>query len=364
MIPSQVDIRLLRRSGAVLLLIAALFLWLASPHSALAQGPGGDEFVFGGDYELRSGDTLDGDLYLFGVNATLEEDSVVNGDILVLGGNLDGQGEINGDISLFGGNVSLGDTALVRGDVNVTGGNLDRSSGPQIDGDVGGLVVPFDFDSQVIDSLPRSVRSTNPLWDGLWFLLRAFLWAGLSILVVLFLPRQTGRVSRAVSDRPMVSLGVGVLTVLVFPLGLILLVITLVGIPAAILAVVLLAIVWAFGITSLGVEVGRRMAEWLHQDWAQPVSAGLGTLVLVLVTNGIGEWVICIGWLAPFLAGALGVGAVLLTRFGTQAYPPEGSRWDPEGSAYLPVTPVIPSAPPAGSIPTTPEIQPAPRDET
>ena len=45
--------------------------------------------------------------------------------------------------------------------------------------------------------------------------------------------------------------------------------------------------------------------------------------MLTLVTFGI-DSIPCVGWLAPFFVTALGLGGVLLTRFGTQDYPPGG----------------------------------------
>ena len=34
------------------------------------------------------------------------------------------------------------------------------------------------------------------------------------------------------------------------------------------------------------------------------------------------SWVPCVGWVAPVVLGAIGLGAVTLTRFGTQPYLP------------------------------------------
>jgi hypothetical protein len=45
----------------------------------------------------------------------------------------------------------------------------------------------------------------------------------------------------------------------------------------------------------------------------------LGTLLLTFVVGGIGM-IPCIGWIAPLIVASLGVGGVILTRFGSQAY--------------------------------------------
>jgi len=82
-------------------------------------------------------------------------------------------------------------------------------------------------------------------------------------------------------------------------------------------------------------EVGQRISLALHQDWPLPLSAALGTFVLNFVANGIG-FIPCVGWLVPFLIGLLGLGAVLLSRFGTQAYPPTEILPADTGSSDLP----------------------------
>jgi hypothetical protein len=106
----------------------------------------------------------------------------------------------------------------------------------------------------------------------------------------------------------------------------------------------LAAIAWIFGLIALGMEVGKRLAELAKQEWAPAVSAGLGTFVLIFVLNGLDMLIPCAGWVFPALAGMLGLGAVLLTRFGMQDYP-------------LLITP---SMPPAPSAPPSPPAPPAP----
>jgi hypothetical protein len=104
------------------------------------------------------------------------------------------------------------------------------------------------------------------------------------------------------------------LTVFVFPLLLVFMAVTIIlilGIPFAVLALVL---AWLFGIVSLGMEVGERFTRAIGQNWSPVLTTGFGTFLLVLVVQGVGL-APCVGWLAPFLVGATGVGAVLLAFF-------------------------------------------------
>jgi hypothetical protein len=130
------------------------------------------------------------------------------------------------------------------------------------------------------------------------------------------------RVTRAIAGQPILSGGVGLLTVIVAPLLFILLAITLILIPVSLLGLLLLAIAWFFGRIAIGLLVGKRLGATIKQDWPAPLAAGLGTFCLVLVIDGIGTIIPCVGWLVPAVVGLVGLGGVLLTRFATQSYPP------------------------------------------
>jgi hypothetical protein len=50
------------------------------------------------------------------------------------------------------------------------------------------------------------------------------------------------------------------------------------------------------------------------------LTTGFGTFLLVLVVEGVGL-IPCVGWLAPFLLGVLGIGAVVLAFFNSRVKP-------------------------------------------
>jgi hypothetical protein len=148
-------------------------------------------------------------------------------------------------------------------------------------------------------------------------------------MTLLFVPDHTERVRYTAVNSPLPSLGIGLLAALVFiPLifiltfVMIILVVTICLLPLLLLVLIFTAVVaWAFGLIALGYEVGKRLNKGMNQDWAPPLSAGIGTFLLLLVVNGLEVVIPCVGWVFPILAGALGLGAVLLSRFGTRVYP-------------------------------------------
>lgn len=351
---------------SVLLVALALGLMAFQPAGALSDGLQSaglqsvglqstpcSSVVTGGSCVLQSDETLDSDLLVMGGSAVLEEGSKVKGDVAILGGSLVANGDISGDINLIGGNVSLGSHAVVGGDVNTVGGNLSKEDGAVIKGSYNANVAtPFSFFFPGRLQLPnwnegQSVNPNgwNPVASGLgligtfaWWMFRSLLWAILALLVVLVAPRNTERIAAEVSARPVESGGLGCLTVIVAVIVLGLLAITICGLPITLIGAVVLIVAWSVGIIALGYELGKRLVAMLKQDWAPPVVAALGTGVLTLVTNGIGlVW--CVGWLAPAVVGSIGLGAVLLTRFGLE---------NPRGPAALaggPLPPVYPAGP-------------------
>jgi cytoskeletal protein CcmA (bactofilin family) len=336
----------------VLVPVVVLVAALALPGAAYAGEAEQGQVVFGGSFTLESGDVLNGDLVIFGGSADLEQGSIVDGDVLLFGGNVEVNGEIKGDLALLGGNADLGPSAVITGDVVTLGGNVDRAEGAVVEGQLRsaeGFNRTFSFDFPNLPDFDDTFRirpfgrsSVGPFFSPvtgiLWFVLRTLVVAALAILVVLFWPKPVERAGSAAVSQPIVAGGLGCLTFIVAPMLILLMAITIIGLPLSFLAVVALVVAVVFGWIAIGVEVGRRMAEAFDWEIHPAAAAGIGTLAVGFVVGGIGL-IPCIGWLAPLLVGSAGLGAVILTRFGSREYqtasataelpPPESKKKPP-----------------------------------
>lgn len=349
--------------ASALLFMVAL---LAFPGQALAQTPSDDgdgQVIFGGSYRLEKGETLDGGLAVFGGQATLEENSRVNGDIVLMGGALDIDGEVNGDINAFGGTVTLEDHAIVRGDINAIGATLKRSEKAVVQGTVNTeQSFRFSFVPRLmlpnlppLPSTPPPVSGFDllkPIVSVLWAIFQALALAALAALVTLMAPKTTERVAQSIMAQPAVSAAMGLLTLIVAPAFILLLVITIILIPVGILGFLLVGVALIFGWIALGLELGQRIAGMFKVEWMPPVSAGIGALTLTLVVRSI-DWIPCIGWLAPFLVGIVGLGGVVISRFGTRFYSPAAPDQPP-----LPPAPPAAPEPPTGPLEALPAVPP------
>ena len=354
----------MRRVVAVFVVLSVIALALPAP--AYAAPIADDRVVFGGDFVLEAGEVLSGDLVLFGGNATLEAGSRVNGDVFLMGGNAEIAGEITGDVALLGGNVELLPTAYVHGDAVAIGGNLTRAAGARVDGQVAEgneFVGPFDFTfpfdgfSGVRGIGPfESLRmGFSPVLGLIWFGFRSLLLAAVAVLVVMFWPQPTERTGRTAIAQPILGGGLGLLTIVVGPILLLVLAITILLIPVSLIGIVLLLVAGLFGWIAVGLEVGKRLAEAFKWELQAPAAAGMGTLVLTLVVGGLGLFP-CVGWLAPFLVASIGLGAVMLTRFGSREYA--------SGAAAVTAAPKPKLPPPPPPEPPAPPKPPARRRST
>jgi hypothetical protein len=369
----------------LILLTAMLIPWQTAWATPVYFNPNAspqDEVVLGGNYTLQENNVLDGNLWVFGGNADIRQGARVNGDIFLAGGNLTVSGDVNGDVTATGGNIRLYSTAVVRGDINTIGASLSRDLGSTVEGSIqDNQNRPFEFTPPSGVPVPQFSGWYRGLLDFIGFIFMAVVISGLAMLVAMFAPRHTGLVSATTINQPLVSGGLGCLTLVIAPVVLIILSITLILIPVSLLLAIVLGLMLLFGWIAIGLEIGKRLAELFKTEWPLPIAAGIGTLVLTIIVGGLGEVLPdFIGWVFPTLVLIVGLGAVLLTRFGTQKYPayaptapaplaptpaPTGQEWP----VYTPPTESGVGVYPAEEEPKPPEnpydaiIPPAPEDD-
>jgi hypothetical protein len=300
----------------ILILLAALVLLPLQVVQAkgLADGP-----IFGENYTLKSGETLNSDLVVFGGSVSIEKDAKVNGSVVLFGGSFTGDGEVSKDVVVMGGAVKLGANTHIHGNLVTLGAPLNRDSGAKVDGDV--INDPQRPNAPSVPLVPDMLSSyTNPLLDGLGILVKSIGFALLAMLIALFLPVQMRRISDGVLTQPLVSFGMGFLTLIMFIVVIVALalfsvfIVTLfITVPLLFIVSALFAIATIFGWWALGAEVGLRIGKMFKSEWPLPVAAGLGVFLMNLVGS-----VPCFGSVFSLLVGLAGLGAIFMTRFGTR----------------------------------------------
>jgi len=372
----------------VIALTLILLLTFAAP--AFAQGPVGDQVIFGRNLTLKAEETIQGNVIVFGGNVNLPASAKIDGDLVVFGGNAGIDGTVTGDIGMIGGNITLGETAVVQGDIGLVGGRSNVTEGAKVNGRIENLTeFGRDYGDYYDDDEWHGVAPpvppvfdgadfNTPGWSHRFFDFVTDIVSAIALLVVLgliswlvatFMPEQIDSVSNTVIESAPISFGVGLLTavvaaVMLIPSLLLIITICLALIPIA--GYVLLGVAGLFGWIVIGQIVGYRLLVATGQYAPNfAFSTMVGVIVLTLMANMpvlgsipcLGFIFNLIGFLVLVLAGLTGLGAVILTRFGTRPYPAPFSYTPRGSSASPPVEPWRASEPDSYTSRTEAELK-------
>ncbi|GAP64678.1 hypothetical protein ARMA_3101 [Ardenticatena maritima] len=335
-----------------------------------------DVALLGQNMTIESGETFCGDIAIMGGSLVVEQDAKVRGDIAIAGGSATVDGTVDGDIAVFGGQVTLGETALVTGDVALAGGTLNREAGARVEGRVAEAGdfpdLGFNFTPGTFNFLEGgAVRARGPMemvlaamWWGFRTVMKIFILGALAFLLALLAPNALRNATRTAEQSPIESFAVGCLGILAMVLLIILSAITIIGIPVALVLVVILVAGLLYGLIVTGTLLGERLLKGLNVTAVRLTTAAVVGVVLIEILRALTDVVPLMGGLLSFtvsvLVISLGAGAVVLSRGGQQVYGGKGiSAFLPGDSGNTPPPPATPTptppAPPAPPAPTGPD---------
>jgi hypothetical protein len=267
-----------------------------------------------GDHIFQPGEVIRGEMYVLGGQTTLQSGARLEGSLQMLGGNVEVNGKIQGNVSLVSGELDLGPEAHIAGTLDVGGGTLTRAPGTRIDGQFNpgnGVAIP---------SVPGPFGSSLP-----GRMAQDVLEAGLASLFALLtahlVPRPLSRVAQAATEHPFVSGALGILMGIVGLSALVLMAFTIILIPVSMLGLILLGMSALYGWSALGQALGQHLNRYLNRELEPALVTSLGTFLLVLLLNLMG-FLPLISGILPLLTTAVGLGAVILTRFGWRTFVP------------------------------------------
>ena len=258
----------------------------------------------GGDVEAAAGTvridgTVDGDVDAAGGSVIVGPTGGIAGDLDVGASYFELNGTVDGDVQAGAETVVLGPSATVGGSVRYDAESFVRAPGATVEG----AVVQ---DTRLGETAAPDL--SVPGWLGALYGLLANLLLG--VLLLALFPGFSARVADGVTDRPARSTGVGLLTVFAVPLVLLLVALTIVGIPLSLVGAIAFAVlVWVavvYGQYALGVwalSFTDRENRWL-------------ALVVGLVGVTVLGAVPVLGALLDLAVFLLGLGALVLALRG------------------------------------------------
>jgi len=309
------------------LLLTILLALLATP--VFADDPDGDVVIWGDNYTLKSGQTINGNLLVYGGNVKLEDDSEVDGDVTLFGGNLNVAGTVDGDITVLGGNVDIMSSATVRGNVHAFGGKVTREEGADVRGEEfeGFPFQPPKPPEPPKPPMPPQIGHTRPYrqWgtglvrrvsDMFRSIFGMVIMIVLGILVVVFIPHHTDNVAETIIKAPLQSSVTGVIAGFAVPVVALVLAITICLIPVAALVLLIAGVALLFGWIAAGLLLGVKVVRAVTNQEPNPVAAvAVGILLLSLLS-----FIPCLGTLLTAVVLTWSMGAVAYSFFGTRAY--------------------------------------------
>jgi len=302
-------------------LIFWILVWMLMVGPLTAFAGGGTAFV-GRDLLLGPGEQLSGDASVVGGRAELAAGSVLAGNLAAVGADVHIEGTVLGDVVVVGGTAELGAKALVQGDV-VVFGTLRRHPSARVQGTIvegwqarRAIGAMPSFGRGAVWPFPRVSGAPSMAVVVTLYILRTIVAIAALLLVaslaMLLVPEPIGRIASIMESSAPVSLGVGLLTLLVAVIVVPLLVIICIGIPIALALVIGLLMAALTGWVAAGKIVGNRLVAALQVRSAPLAETLLGTFLITLLVR-----VPFIGVVFGGLIAAWGIGAVVLTRFGT-----------------------------------------------
>jgi hypothetical protein len=279
------------------------------------------------------------DRVVFGSDLTVDEGETVQ-DAVVFGGNLDVLGTVSGDAVCFGGHIKLGPHAVVRGDVVNFGGHTDIDPAAKIYGDTvragHDAVVNIPFHKLAPFRHLRmdegwfghrfAHRVTSLVGEIAWFAFLCFC----ALLLTVFVPQHLYRIEEHLTAAFPRSALMGLAALVGLPLVTLILIATCVGIlllPLLALATLATALI---GYIAFAHVLGQRLLGTAGVF----VQTVLGLLLLqspailaAIVALPGGAFSLAAGafsLLGTFICivvSFLGIGAVLLSRWGRNSLP-------------------------------------------
>ncbi|MFT5232259.1 MAG: hypothetical protein ACI9UQ_000278 [Candidatus Krumholzibacteriia bacterium] len=255
----------------------------------------------------------------------------VRGQVVVIFGNAKVDGRVDGNVVTVFGNLLLSEDSEVSGTAVAAGGYLDQAPGAEV-----GDVVSVDF----LRIGKGNGWQKFGLLDGWSFAITQagfLLTLVLGIIAVMILPQQRlERIVATLQESPLPSLGVGTLGAIgghfAIAIILVVLVLTVIGVPIALLVALGLLIVVLAAIVTCSAAVGQFIWRTLTGESRSLLLAVAVGMIVLHLPSFIGSLLAVtsnasaaasvfsiIGVLIKTIAYLLGLGAIIISRFGLKS---------------------------------------------
>jgi hypothetical protein len=252
----------------------------------------------------------DKNIVRIGSDVTIEQNKKVQ-SVIAVGGQITVMGEVEKSVTAIGGSVVLTKTAVVKGNVISLGGVIVMALDARVDGELTEI-----NSSNLYETLTAAVSSDWEGWSWVFAVISIAIFVVilvLALLIAALLPKPVIIVSEAIRKNTFKVILCGILgLVLIAPLAL-LLTISVVGIALIPLEVIVVVCSVLLGFIAVGQLIGAKVLRLFRRTESGIVRETFWGLVILWLIG----WIPYIGWMVKAIAIVLGLGATLVSRFGT-----------------------------------------------
>jgi cytoskeletal protein CcmA (bactofilin family) len=271
--------------------------------------------VLGGDVTLDA--PVNGSVKIAGGNVTVGPNATVSGDVSIAAGNLDIEGTIKGKLRAAAGNVRL--DGPVAADASIAAGTLELAPKARVEGKLHfrGQELHRDAAAQVLGGIDHEVRGWPRHHErtATERFLHGWVWStGLIILAAVIaaaLPGASNRMALELRERPWITPLLGLLALTTIPLAAVLVMITIIGIPIGVLALVGYVFLLLLGYVWVAVVVSGMLLDRVKPATAARTAWHAGAAALAMLVLAILVRVPFVGGFFKLAALAVGVGMIV-----------------------------------------------------
>jgi MFS family permease len=244
-------------------------------------------------------------------DVVIEENTKVR-NVIVLGGQVTVNGTVEQHIVVIGGSAVLTRTAVVGGDVVALGGIIAVGNGA----DVRGTITEINS-SNISDAISDLLSDNWEGWSWLFAIFSVVVFLAtliIAMLIAVLIPKPILTISEGIALHTYRATITGLIGLLMIAPVAVLLTLSVIGIVLIPLQIIVVACAAVFGFVAVAQILGQRVlvvAKKPDQSLVRQIFWGL--LVLWII-----GWIPYVGWMMKVLAIVLGMGGVMITRFGAK----------------------------------------------
>ena len=282
---------------------------IAGSRLAVSGQIGRDLFAAGANVNLEISGTVNGDVYAAGADLALDGD--IGRNLVAGGATVRINGSVGGDATIEAETVRVGPDGAIAGDLTYTS---DKEAETAAGGEVAGTVTRMERPARV---------EFEDAWIG-WELLGRFIVFVMGLatgaLVIVIAPQLTASVERAIRQRVGWSLLSGAIAFVAVPVAIGMLLVSIVGIPIAIMTAVLWLIAMYLAPLPASLAIGRLLVVHWRDGDSRPQQLGAFSigLILISIVTAI-PWLGFVVTVAILLLGVGAIGKVIVRSFSSPA---------------------------------------------